>query len=130
MFPARIAIPAEIRAAIGSHAENCFPDECCGLIASDSQGRIKFAYPTTNFRASPSTYTVDPDEHLRALIHAEQMGWWLSGVFHSHPAGPPFPSETDLAQAREPEWLYLIAADSNLRAFIIRDGQVSEVELS
>jgi proteasome lid subunit RPN8/RPN11 len=130
MLSARVSIPGEIRAAIGAHAENCSPDECCGLIASDPEGKVRFAYPTTNRAPSPSTYTVDPDEHLGALLHAERMGWMLTGVFHSHPTGPAMPSETDVDQALEPDWLYLIAAGTSLRGFRIRGRQVAEVELA
>lgn len=91
---------------------------------------IRFAYPTTNQASSPFTYTVDPDEHFRAMLHAEAMGWALSGVFHSHPTGSALPSVIDVAKALEPDWLYLIAAGSSLRGFTIRDGLVDEIELS
>jgi proteasome lid subunit RPN8/RPN11 len=130
MLTARVTIPEAIRSAIDAHAENCSPNECCGLIASDADGRVRFAYPTTNRAPSPHTYTVDPDEHFGAMLHAERMGWELSGVFHSHPDGPAMPSETDVEKALEPEWLYLIAAGAALRGFSIRDSQVAEVELS
>ena len=112
-----------------AHAEACAPDECCGLIASDSDARIRFAYPLTNARPSSTSYTVDPDEHFQAFRHAENMGWSLSGVFHSHPHGAAVPSDVDVRNALEPEWLYLITDLEQLRGFRIRDGEVTELEL-
>ena len=107
----------------------CAPDECCGLLASDGDGNVRFAYLLTNSRPSPTSYTIDPDEHFGAFRHAESMGWELTGVFHSHPDGIAIPSEEDVEQALDPEWLYLIAAAGRLRGFKIRDGQVAEVDL-
>lgn len=125
----RLRVPEDVRSAILTHAENCAPDECCGLIASDSEGRVRFAYPLTNCEPSPVTYTVDPNEHFAALQHAEGNGWSLSGAFHSHPRGPASPSVIDVQNALEPEWVYFIVGDGDLRAFRIKDREVTEVEL-
>ena len=124
-----VLIPEQIRQAILSHAENCAPDECCGLLAADGERRITFAYPLTNANPSPVSYTIDPDEHFHALKHAESQGWEIVGAFHSHPGGPASPSMIDVQSALEPDWLYLLAAPPELRAFRIRDGSVTEVEL-
>ncbi len=124
-----LRLPDDIREAIVAHAENCAPNECCGLLASDDAGRVRFAYPLTNCQPSPLTYTVDPDEHFAALQHAETRGWTLSGAFHSHPKGPPTPSVSDVQKALEPDWVYLIVGDGELRGFRIRDREAVEVEL-
>jgi proteasome lid subunit RPN8/RPN11 len=118
-----------IRHAIETHAENCQPDECCGLLAADPSGRIRFAYPLDSSKPSPVSFTIDPDEHFGALRHAERQGWEISGVFHSHPGGEASPSATDVAMAFDPEWVHLILAGDELRAFSIRGGEVSEVEV-
>ena len=55
------------------------------------------------------------------------------GIFHSHPAGPPGPSPTDIAQAAYPDSIYVVISLQNtppsVRAFRIVDGQVTEVKL-
>ncbi len=104
-------VPAEIRRAMVAHAAFCLPDEACGLLAADAAGLLRMTY--------------------RALRHAEARGWHLAGVFHSHPGGPAYPSPTDIAQALEPEWLYVVVglqapAAPEVRAFWIRDGVVVE----
>jgi proteasome lid subunit RPN8/RPN11 len=125
-----LRVPAQILDAIQNHAESCAPEEACGLLASDGQGAFKMVYCLTNSQHSPSAYTVDPVEHFRAMRHAEMNGWHLSGVFHSHPLGDPFPSATDRALAMEPEWVYLIAgSDGTIRAYHLRAGSVEEVPI-
>jgi proteasome lid subunit RPN8/RPN11 len=122
-------LPDQIRQAILTHADNCAPNECCGLVAADSEGQIAFAYPLTNVDPSPFSYTIDPDEHFSALVHAESHGWVITGVFHSHPGGDAVPSLIDVQSALEPGWMYLIAAPGEIRGFTIRAGTVEEVEL-
>jgi len=119
----------QIRQAILTHAENCAPDECCGLLAADTEGRITFAYPLTNVDPSPVSYTVDPDEHFAALSHAESQGWEIAGAFHSHPGGSATPSMIDVQTALEPGWLYLIAAPAEIRGFRITAGEVEELAI-
>jgi proteasome lid subunit RPN8/RPN11 len=122
-------LPDQIRQAILTHADNCAPNECCGLVAADSEGQITFAYPLTNVDPSPVSYTIDPDEHFSALAHAESQGWVITGVFHSHPGGDAMPSLIDVQSALEPGWMYLIVAPGEIRGFTIRAGTVEEVEL-
>jgi proteasome lid subunit RPN8/RPN11 len=122
-------LPDQIRQAILAHAELCSPNESCGLIAVDSSGGIRFAYPLTNADPSPVSYTIDPDEHFHAMRHAETMGWEIGGAFHSHPGGTAMPSVIDVQTALEPEWMYLIASPHEIRAFSIRSGEIEEIEL-
>ncbi len=122
-------VSEQIRQAILTHADNCAPNECCGLLAADAEGRITFVYPLTNADPSPMSYTIDPEEHFHALRHAESKDWEITGVFHSHPRGPATPSMIDVRSALEPGWVYLIAAPGELRGFRIRDGLVEEIRL-
>jgi proteasome lid subunit RPN8/RPN11 len=127
-------LPAEIRRAMVAHASFCYPDEACGLLAADSAGRLRMAYCLTNASPAPTAYTLDPAEHFRAMRHAEAHGWRLTGVFHSHPQGSALPSATDVAQALEPDWLYVVVGFQRpgapeVRGFWIRGGVVEEESL-
>lgn len=124
-----LLLPDQIRWAILAHAENCAPNECCGLVAVDDLGRLRFAYPLSNADPSPISYTIDPDEHFRAMRHAESMGWEIGGVFHSHPGGTAMPSMIDVQMALEPDWLYLVAAPGEIKGFHIRSGVIEEIAL-
>jgi proteasome lid subunit RPN8/RPN11 len=127
-------VPAEIRRAMVAHAVFCFPEEACGLLAADDEGRLRMAYCLSNAERSPVAYTLEPGEHFRALRHAEARGWHLAGVFHSHTHSPAYPSCTDVARALEPDWLYLLVSLEDpgvpeVRGFWVRDGNIEEEPL-
>lgn len=117
-----------------AHALFCYPEEACGLLAADEEGRLRMAYCLSNADRSPATYALEPQEHFRALRHAEARGWHLAGVFHSHSHSPAYPSPTDVARALEPDWLYVLVSLADreapeARGFWIRDGNVEEEPL-
>jgi proteasome lid subunit RPN8/RPN11 len=126
-----IAIPSQIHEAMVAHAQFCFPEEACGLIALDGDQMLRMVYATTNVDRSRVRFTVSPAEHFGAIQHAERQGWTIAGSFHSHPQSPAFPSARDIAGALDPEWLYVVVGVGDdhpeLRGFRIRDQQVSEV---
>ena len=65
-----------------------------------------------NAAESARVYTVDPLDHLRAERAAEAAGWEIVGVVHSHTHTEPYPSPTDIAQAPDPGWHYVIVGSS------------------
>lgn len=126
-------LPAQIRCAIEAHARFAFPEEACGLLALDREGRVRMAYCLTNADASPHRFTVDPDEHYGALCHAERQGWRIGGSFHSHPRSSPLPSDADVEGALDPTWIHVIAGPVDpgpveIRAYAIATGSAEEVE--
>ncbi|MFZ0013965.1 MAG: M67 family metallopeptidase [Acidimicrobiia bacterium] len=96
-----------LRREIIAHCIAGLPNEACGLLAVRG-GEVARVYPTTNADASPTSYTIPPDEHYAALVDAESEGWSLGGVFHSHPSGPATLSQVDLDRALEPDWVYVV----------------------
>jgi len=87
------------------------PDEACGLLAGESTvGEAVRCYPSRNVAASAKLYTVDPLAHLRADRDAESLGIQIIGVFHSHTHTDAYPSPTDVAQAPDPDWHYVIVS--------------------
>lgn len=128
-----VLIPAGMREAMIRHAEWCFPEEACGLLAGIPGGQIHMVYSLTNVQRSPVAYTIEPTEHFRALQHAERQGWELVGSFHSHPTSEAYPSATDVAQATEPSWLHIItgpATEPKVRGFRIVDKVITEERLN
>jgi len=102
-----VLLPDHLRTEIVDHCMRELPNEACGLLAFDGDDVMK-VYPTPNADASPTSFTVPPHEHYRALVDAETHGWEIGGVFHSHPGGPPTLSEIDRERALEPGWWYLV----------------------
>jgi [CysO sulfur-carrier protein]-S-L-cysteine hydrolase len=102
-----------------------------GPAASDgSLAAVREVFPTTNAAGSARLYTVEPRDLLRADRAAEAAGLALIGVWHSHTHTPAFPSPTDVGQAPDPDWHYVLVSLSDvepvLRSYRIVAGQVTE----
>jgi [CysO sulfur-carrier protein]-S-L-cysteine hydrolase len=126
-----LLLPVAVHAEIVGHCLGGLPDEACGLLAGDpATQQATVCYPTRNAAASARTYTVDPRDHLRADRDAEARGLEIIGVFHSHTHTDAYPSPTDVAQAPDPSWHYVIVSlrdDSpSLRSYRIVDGEIDE----
>ena len=118
---------------------NCYdglPDEACGLLIgpldsnAEPTGVITEARPCRNADASARTYTVDPRDMLAAGRAAEARGDEIVGVWHSHTHTDPYPSPTDVRQAVDPMWWYVIVSLRDdapmLRAYRIVDEKIAE----
>lgn len=116
-----------------------YPLEACGLIAGPLPGDAGVAdavrfYPCRNTAESAKYYTIDPKDHLRAEMDADDHDSEILGVVHSHTHSEPFPSPTDIAQAPVPEWHYAIVSlkreAPELRSYRIVGDQVTEEPVS
>ncbi|HET6775149.1 MAG TPA: M67 family metallopeptidase [Acidimicrobiales bacterium] len=113
------------------HAYDGLPDEACGLLAGDPVGGLASVfYPCRNAAESSRVYTVDPGDHLRADRDAERRGLEIVGVMHSHTHTEAYPSPTDVAQAPDPSWHYVIVSlkreSAVLRSYRIAGGEITE----
>lgn len=115
----RLVLPAAIREEILIHLLEATPNEGVGLLAVtapervDGRGLLARAthfFPGTNIDASPSRFTMDPAEVVAAFREMHEAGWQLGAIVHSHIAGPPRPSTTDLREAHYPDALMLIVS--------------------
>jgi proteasome lid subunit RPN8/RPN11 len=113
-----------------AHALAGFPLEACGLLLGDPDGTTRAFRPCENVAASSKLYTVAPKDLLRADREADDQGWEIIGVMHSHTHTDPYPSPTDVAQAPDPGWHYVIVSLRDdvpmLRSFRIVDGTIAE----
>ncbi|HWD24377.1 MAG TPA: M67 family metallopeptidase, partial [Acidimicrobiales bacterium] len=75
-------------------------------------------------------YTVGSRDILRTDREAESEGLSIVGVFHSHTHTDPYPSPTDILQAPDPGWHYLLVSlrdeVASVRSYRIDQGQVTE----
>jgi proteasome lid subunit RPN8/RPN11 len=114
------------------HARADAPNECCGMIATRDGVAVKI-YPAENAAASPLRYEIDGAEQYQIQMAIDDAGLDLGAIYHSHTRSDPYPSQTDINLAFYPDAVYLIVGvaqeATQVRAFEIRDGQVSEVEL-
>ena len=117
-----------------AHCYDGLPLEACGLLAGDPRtGKVEACYPTANDAASAKLYTVNPKDHLRADRDAEGNGWEIMGVFHSHTHTDAYPSPTDVAQAPDPRWHYVLVSFKYdapvVRSYRIADGAITEEQV-
>jgi proteasome lid subunit RPN8/RPN11 len=116
------------------HCYDGLPLEAAGLIGGPGgdpdNGKASICYPTDNIAQSSKLYTVDPKQHLRADRDAESKALEIIGVFHSHTHTDAYPSPTDVAQAPDPAWHYVLVSLRDIapvvRSFRIVDGNISE----
>jgi proteasome lid subunit RPN8/RPN11 len=130
-----LLLPTDIYELMVAHCLDGYPLEACGLLAGPppngaAADRVTQGYPTANAAASSRVYTVEPRDLLRADRHAEAQGAELIGVWHSHTHTEAYPSPTDIAQAPDPAWHYVIVSlrdiEPVLRSYRVVDGTVTE----
>jgi len=117
------------------HARADAPNECCGMIAADAEGKLVAVHQMVNAAASPLRYVMDPTEQYQ--VEYKQIydaGLEVGVVYHSHTRSAPYPSQTDINLANHPESVYVIVGldkgELDVRGFMIRDGRVDEVAIT
>ena len=110
-----------------------YPLEACGLLIGKGT-RVHRFVGCTNEAASARVYTIPGKELLRAEMAAEDEGLEIIGVFHSQTHSEPYPSPTDVAQAPDPNWFYVIVSlkreAPEPRCYRIVDGTIAEVPIT
>jgi len=112
------------------------PDEGCGLLlgVSDAeQAEVRDVVVSENVLHSAKVYEIDSKVLLHAYRRADDEGLEVLGVFHSHTHSEAYPSPTDVAQAPDPSWHYVVVSlrdvPTVLRSYRISGGVVSEEEV-
>ena len=124
-------------AAILHTAAAHYPAECCGLLegtATSDGWRVVAVHEAPNIAPDPRRrFLIDPQHQFELLRRLRGTDRELIGCFHSHPDGPPQPSATDLAQAIEPDFVWLIAsgtpASFELHAYLFNGATFAPLHL-
>lgn len=110
------------------------PDEGCGLLLGTSEGLVLEVVPSENAAHSARVYEIDSRVLLRAFRRADDDGVQVIGVFHSHTHSDPFPSPTDVAQAPDPAWHYVLVGLRDvaavLKSYRIVEGAITAEEVT
>lgn len=126
-----VVVPDDVVTTVVGHALAEYPLEACGLLVGEyGAGRVVEVHPCRNAAASARVYSVDPSDHLAVDKLASAQGYDIVGVYHSHTHSGPYPSPTDINQAPDPGWIYLLVslrdAEPSVRSFTISAGAVDE----
>jgi [CysO sulfur-carrier protein]-S-L-cysteine hydrolase len=129
-----LTLEPEHRDAMIATCVRALPDEGCGLLLGTPDGVVSDVMASENVAHSAKVYEIDSRVMLRASRESDANGTVILGVFHSHTHSEAYPSPTDVAQAPDPQWHYVLVSlrdvPSVLRSFRIVEGTVSEEELS
>ena len=87
-------------------------EEICGILGGtyqDDTTLVSSVHAAENVADVPEVrYYIDPEEQFALTETIENAGEEIVGFYHSHPAGPPTPSETDRQRATWPDRSYVI----------------------
>jgi proteasome lid subunit RPN8/RPN11 len=114
------------------HTRMCLPEEGCGFLIGHRNHATRFL-PVPNALGSAQEYQIEPQVLFNLFRDLRSSGEDLVGICHSHPVGPAWPSERDVAEAHYPSSFHVIVSfggsEPETRAFRIEAGQVLEAEI-
>ncbi len=111
------------------HAKSCVPYESCAILfgkISDSRYIVKDVFPTKNIENSPYSFTVSPEELIKAYETAEKKSLDVIAIFHSHPDSAAYPSSTDkkFMETNPVPWIIYSNSNNELKAYILESDIV------
>jgi proteasome lid subunit RPN8/RPN11 len=126
-----LAVSRSAFAGMIAQAYDCYPEEACGLLVGlPGNNRVVRFVGCDNTTRSGKVYTIEPRAMLRAEREAEAGGMEIIGVMHSHTHTEPYPSQTDVNQAPDPTWHYIIVSlkrdAPEVRSYRLADGTIAE----
>lgn len=112
---------------IFAHANEAKPNECCGLIGGDQNGKVARIYKLRNVAGRKiDSYEAAPEDLFAAQRQMRERGEQLLGIYHSHPrSAEPIPSQTDVRLAYYPQAVYFIVGFDGGKA-VMRAFRISE----
>jgi proteasome lid subunit RPN8/RPN11 len=115
-----------------THVNESEPLEACGIVGGIN-GKSSAVYSITNILFSPTRYRMHPEEQLACFNKLDDHGWDIFAIYHSHPKGPAYPSETDISECYYPDVYQLIWSLNHgiwmCKGFIISDSQYKEIDI-
>lgn len=129
-----LSLSALHRDAIVATCVRALPNEGCGLLLGTPDGTVTEILPSANVADSAKLYEIDSGVLLRAYRRSDDEGLSVLGAFHSHTHSEAYPSPTDVAQAPDPGWHYVVVSlrdvPSDIRSFRIIEGDIVEEQIS
>lgn len=124
-----LTLTLDQRDAMIAQCVRALPNEGCGLLLGRDDS-VTDVVPSPNVADSARVYEVDSGVLLRAYRRADAEGLSVLGVFHSHTRSAAVPSPTDVAQAPDPEWHYVLVSlrdvPTEVRSYRIVGDDVKE----
>lgn len=124
----QVLIAKSILQKMIAHALQEAPNECCGVIGGTGN-RLETWYPMRNDQSSPTRYFGNPPDLFSAVKSMRNQGEEMTGIYHSHPTSPAYPSTTDIEENGYPGLYYFIISlageEPDVQCFhILEEGTV------
>jgi proteasome lid subunit RPN8/RPN11 len=123
-----------------SHKEE--PNESCAILYGDKNNEtytVKEIWLTENIASSPKEFTLSPEQN-KEMHDKEKIDLEIIGIFHSHPKGDAYPSNTDKKFMENnlysskikkiPEWVWVIYSGINedFKAYVL-ESDILEIPI-
>jgi len=150
--PVVLGLTQEAWNEISRHAQDTYPEECCGVVLSTGeadqvcrlkniQNKLHALDPVTYPRTAVIAYAMDPLELEAVIAQGEARGQKLKAFYHSHPEHDAYFSDEDKAFASPfgeptyPDTAQIVVSIYNravkiIRAFAWSDASRDFVEIS
>jgi proteasome lid subunit RPN8/RPN11 len=133
--PIVIRVQDGVLFALQAHAQGAPDHERCGLLAGRDDVITLVLHARNVADDAATQYEIAPAELFQLMREIRGVGLQLLGIYHSHPHSANEPSRTDIARAYYPDAAYFIISplpdtEQPVRAFSIRDGGASELQIS
>ena len=126
----KLLLTDEHIATMKHHAENTYPEECCGVIlgkvVSDSKQTVRVVGLENSFQGEKhNRFLITPEMYRRWEKEALKEDLDIIGFYHSHPDSPAIPSEYDRSHAW-PWYSYIIISVQAGKATEVRNWRLQE----
>ena len=132
-----LTLTSQQRDAMVATCIRALPDEGCGLLLGVANGPdavVSEIIASENVAHSAKIYEVDSRVLLKAFRRADDEGIEVLGVFHSHTHSEAYPSPTDIGQAPDPSWHYVLVSlreiPTVVNSYKIENGVVRSEEVA
>lgn len=128
----KVFLNQDILLGMIDHCRNQLPYEACGILS----GRGSYnetLWLIKNSEKSTTSFAMDMQEVEKNMELIRNRNERLTGIFHSHPKAPAYPSIGDIKNWHYPNSAYFIISFSKglpeVRCFSINNFKVNELEL-
>jgi proteasome lid subunit RPN8/RPN11 len=115
------------------HAIKEEPNESCAILYGESDDefwKVKEIWLTKNIDSSPIEFTLSAEQTMEMYQKEEELNLKIIGIFHSHPNGEAYPSNTDKKFMKNNPYVWAIYSGINkeFRAYVLK-SDISEIQI-
>ena len=108
------------------HSNKEEPNESCAVLYGKKKGEeniVEEIWLIENIDSSPVEFTLSYEQTLKMYKKSEELNLEIIGIFHSHPKGEAYPSNTDkkFMKINQDEYIWIIYSgiNKNFKAFVL-----------